>query len=191
MSAAFLIVDVQNDFTEGGALAVAGGQSVARGISQYLADNRSDYALIAASRDWHDPDTDNGGHFADEPDFVDTWPAHCVAGTPGADYHANLDTDLIDVHIRKGQDRPAYSAFEGISTEEDRPLAQLLVDAGITRLDVAGLATDHCVRASALDARAAGLDVRVLLELSAGVAPDTTAAALTDMTAAGVELVEA
>lgn len=187
MSAGFLIVDVQNDFTEGGALAVAGGRAVAAGITEYLTAHRDDYALIAASRDWHDPASDNGGHFAEAPDFRDTWPVHCVAGTPGAEYHEALDTDLVDVHVRKGLDSPAYSAFEG-ATADQRSLATALHGAGITRLDVAGLATDHCVRASALDARNAGLEVRVLEFLSAGVAPDTTEAARQQMASAGITL---
>lgn len=188
MANAFLIVDIQNDFTEGGALAVTGGRDVAAGISEYLAEHGDDYALIAASRDWHDPESDNEGHLSADPDYVDTWPAHCVAGTEGAQYHPALNTEPIDVHVRKGQGIPAYSAFEG-TTDEGRKLLGVLTDAGITRLDVAGLATDHCVRASALDAKAAGMDVRVLLDLSAGVADETTAAALDQLRQAGVELV--
>ena len=104
-----LIVDVQNDFTEGGALGVDGGTEVARGITRYLHDRASDYDVVIASRDWHDPDNDNGGHFAtgDEPNFVDTWPAHCVAGTFGAEYHPELDIAQIDIHVKKGQGEPA------------------------------------------------------------------------------------
>ncbi|NLT28940.1 MAG: isochorismatase family protein [Propionibacterium sp.] len=188
MTTALLIVDVQNDFTEGGALAVTGGDAVAAGVTRHLAEHGAQYALIAASRDWHDPDSDNSGHLAEAPDYVDTWPAHCVAGTEGAEYDPGLNTEPIDVHVRKGQGIPAYSAFEG-RTDDGATLLEKLTSAGITDLDVVGLATDHCVRASALDARAAGLDVRVLLELCAGVAEDTTEAALAELREAGVELV--
>src|ERR1700744_2014464 len=105
---ALFLIDVQNDFTEGGALAVAGGASVAEKVTAYLRAHPHDYDVVFASRDWHDATNDNGGHFASSPDFVDSWPPHCVAGTPGAEYHPALDTSLIDIHVRKGQGRPAY-----------------------------------------------------------------------------------
>ena len=115
---------------------------------------------------------------------------HCVAGTPGAAYHPDLATDAIDAHVRKGQGRPAYSAFEGV-LEDGEPLAALLAERGITDIDVAGIATDYCVRASALDAAATGARVRVLTDLVAGVAPASSAAALEELRAAGVETVPA
>ena len=159
MGRGILIVDVQHDFTEGGALGTDGGAAVAAAISAHLA--RTDYALVVASRDWHDADGDNGGHFAAAPDFVDSWPVHCVAGTPGADYHAALDADRIDVHIRKGQGQPAYSAFEG-TADDGRTLDVVLEEAGIDELDVVGIATDHCVKASALDAALGSGSVTVI-----------------------------
>ena len=190
MTRALLIVDVQNDFTEGGALGVDGGAAVARRITEHLAAHRGDYALVAASRDWHDGDTDNGGHFATgaAPDFTVTWPVHCVAGTSGAEYHPDLDVSGVDVHVRKGQGRPAYSAFEG-TTDDGRSLAEVLHERGVTDLDVVGIATDYCVRASALDALESGERVRVLTDLVAGVAPATSAAALEEFRAVGVETV--
>ena len=147
-----LIVDVQNDFTEGGALGVDGGTAVARGISAYLAQHRGDYGVVIASRDWHNPEGDNGGHFAldSEPNFVDTWPVHCVAGTFGAEYHPELDITQVDVHVKKGQGEPAYSMFEGI-TDDGHTVQEVLEARGISSVDVVGIATDHCVRASALD----------------------------------------
>ncbi|MGJ3509577.1 isochorismatase family protein [Enemella sp. A6] len=190
MTRALLIVDIQNDFTEGGSLAVAGGGAVAAGITQHLEEHGDDYSLITASRDWHDADSDNSGHFSDSPDYVDTWPPHCVAGTQGAEYHPALNTEPVDVHVRKGQGIPAYSAFEGTTDKGDR-LLEALNEADIKQVDVVGLATDHCVRASALDARAAGLEVRVLLDLCAGVAAETTEKALAELRAAGVEVVGA
>lgn len=191
MTRALLIVDVQNDFTEGGALGVDGGAAVAAGISAHLARHPEDYDLVVASRDWHDGDSDNGGHFASgAPDFVSTWPVHCVAGTPGADYHPDLDVERIDAHVRKGQGEPAYSAFEGV-LDDGESLAGLLAERGVTDLDVAGIATDHCVRASALDAVATGVRVRVLTDLVAGVAASSSAAALEELRAAGIETVPA
>ncbi|WP_309129502.1 isochorismatase family protein [Microbacterium sp.] len=187
MSRALLIVDVQNDFTEGGALAVTGGDDVASGVSALLADHAGNYAVILASRDWHDADGDNGGHFADEPDFVDTWPVHCVAGTPGADYDPLLTTDAITHHIRKGQGRPAYSLFEG--TDDDEATAgEILAAHGVTEADIVGIATDHCVRASALDAIAHGVRVRVLSDLVAGVGAASTEAALFELAHAGAQI---
>lgn len=181
-------MDVQNDFTEGGALGVEGGAAVARSISEHLAAHRSDYDLVAASRDWHDGTGDNGGHFATgaEPDYTVTWPVHCVAGTPGAAYHPDLETAGIDVHVRKGQGRPAYSAFEGMTEDGGRSLAEVLLERGITDLDVVGIATDYCVRASALDALESGQRVRVLTGLVAGVAPATSAAALDEFRRVGI-----
>ncbi len=187
---ALLIVDVQNDFTEGGALGVDGGAAVAAGITEHLSAHAGDYALVAASRDWHDGGNDNGGHFATSaaPDFTVTWPVHCVAGTMGAEYHPALDTAVIDVHVKKGQGTPAYSAFQG-TTDDGRSLGEVLHERGVTDLDVVGIATDYCVRASALDAQGSGTRVRVLTDLIAGVAPETSAAALEEFRAVGVETV--
>jgi nicotinamidase/pyrazinamidase len=185
MSRALFIIDVQNDFTEGGALGVDGGAAVAAGISAYLAAHAGDYSWIFASRDSHDGDNDNGGHFASaEPNFIDTWPVHCVAGTPGADYHPDLDTSAVDFHIRKGQGRPAYSIFEG-TAEDGTGVSSILTEKGVTEVDVVGIATDHCVRASALDAIAHGAHVRILTDLIAGVAADSSAAALAELGHAG------
>ncbi|WP_394551049.1 isochorismatase family protein [Agromyces sp. MMS24-JH15] len=189
MSRAILIVDVQNDFTEGGALGVDGGAAVAGRISEYLAAHRDEYDLVVASRDWHHGDDDNGGHFAEEPDFVDTWPPHCVAGTPGAEYHPAFDTAHVDVHVRKGMGEPAYSAFEG-EAEDGRSLGELLAERGITEVDVAGLATDYCVRRSALDALEHGQHVRVFTDLVAGVHEDRSADALAELGHAGATIVE-
>ncbi|MDR6867629.1 nicotinamidase/pyrazinamidase [Microbacterium resistens] len=189
MTRALLIVDVQNDFTEGGALAVAGGDAVASGISDYLDATVGQYDIVIASRDWHDAEGDNGGHFAEQPDFVDTWPVHCVAGTAGAEYDPLLRTASITDHVRKGQGRPAYSMFEGVA-DDGATVAGLLSARGVLAADVVGLATDHCVRASALDAIAHGVHVRILTDLVAGVGVESSAAALAELAHAGAELVE-
>lgn len=191
MAKALLMIDVQNDFTEDGALAVAGGDAVAAGLTEFLLTNRGDYDYIVASRDWHDGDNSNGGHFAldgDEPDFIDTWPVHCVAGTTGAEYDDNLEA-RIDIHVKKGQGEPAYSAFEG-TLDDGRSLSEALDDLDVDSLDVAGIATDYCVLQSALDGLDQGFDVRVLVPLTAGVAEQSTAAALEELSAAGAELIE-
>lgn len=187
MPRALLIIDVQNDFTEGGALGVEGGAAVAAAVTSLVQATPGGYDLVMASRDWHDAEGDNGGHFAGDsaPDFVSTWPVHCVAGTAGADYHPALAADAIDVHVKKGQGKPAYSLFEGTTDDGVSP-AEVLSAAGIDAVDIVGIATDHCVRASALDAVGAGLRVRVLSDLVAGVAPGPSAAALDELRAAGV-----
>ena len=189
MIRALFVIDVQNDFTEGGALGVEGGEAVAAAITLYLAQHPHRYDQVFASRDWHDADNDNGGHFAttDAPDFVTTWPVHCVAGTTGADYHPALNTSEVTVGVRKGQGRPAYSIFEGV-TDEGEPLTQRLDDLGVEEIDVVGIATDYCVLASALDAVATGRIVRVLDDLVAGVATVSSALALEQLMAAGVRV---
>lgn len=188
MSRALFIVDVQNDFTERGALGVTGGDEVAERISTYLAAHSADYEIVVASRDWHDGDNDNGGHFSPAPDFVDTWPVHCVADTYGAAYDDVFDTAAVTHHLKKGQGKPAYSLFEGVS-DDGNTAAALLDEYGIRDIDVVGLATDYCVRASALDALAHGRRVRVFTDLVAGVHPESSAAALAEIEAAGAEVV--
>ncbi|MET4051047.1 nicotinamidase/pyrazinamidase [Frigoribacterium sp. PvP054] len=185
MTRALFVVDVQNDFTEGGALGVTGGAHVAQAVTAHLRAHPDRYDLVVASRDWHSPDGDNGGHFSTAPDFVDSWPPHCVQGSAGADYHPDLDTSAVDVHVLKGDGRPAYSLFDGL-VEGGPSIARVLSDRGVDEVEVVGLATDHCVRASALDAVAAGLRVSVLTDLVAGVAQGPSEAALAELRAAGV-----
>nr|WP_182380711.1 isochorismatase family protein [Nocardioides sp. WS12] len=190
MQRGLIVVDVQNDFVEGGSLGVTGGREVAGRISAHLAATAGDYALVAASRDWHHANDTNGGHFhapGEDPDFVNTWPVHCVQGDAGSDYAPELVTDAVTHHVVKGMGEAAYSAFEGV-TEDGARLADLLRAAGVTEVDVTGIATDYCVRATALDAVKEGFVVRLLPGLHAGVAPDSSAAALEEMAAAGVEV---
>jgi nicotinamidase/pyrazinamidase len=189
MSKALLVVDVQNDFCEGGSLAVTGGAAVAKKISEFI--KSSSYDLVVASRDWHDSDNDNSGHFAEsgaEPNYKTSWPVHCVAKSEGANYHPNLELDLIQEHVFKGQGAHGYSAFEGV-TESGGTLANLLSEKGIDQLDVVGIATDHCVLASALDAKKLGLAVRVISSLTAGVSPESTERAIDSLIDSGVEVV--
>lgn len=189
MTTALVVVDVQNDFCEGGSLAVAGGTEAAGRISALLSGAAgAAYAHVVATRDYHD---DPGGHFARppaEPDFVDSWPPHCVIGTPGADFSPALDTRRIEEVFSKGQRAAAYSGFEGAAPGGET-LADWLRARGVDAVDVVGIATDHCVRATALDAAAEGFATRVLLDHTAGVARATTTAALDQLREAGVRLV--
>ena len=179
-----MIVDVQNDFCEGGSLAVQGGAATAAAISAYLTAEGPTYAHIIASRDYH---IDPGSHFSASPDYSRSWPPHCVAGSTGAQFHPDFDTSAVDAVFSKGAHEAAYSAFEG-TDEAGTPLGTWLREHGVDELDVVGLATDYCVRATALDAAKQGFATRVLLRLTAGVDPLTTREALAAMRAAGVEL---
>lgn len=183
MVTALIVVDVQNDFCEGGSLAVEGGAAVADLWTRRLA--QGDYEFAVATADHH---VDPVGHFADEPDFVDTWPRHCEAGTRGAAFHRGLDTSRLDALFLKGRHTAAYSGFEGLCGSDT--LDDWLRARGVDQLEIGGLATDHCVRATALDAVRLGYRVVVRTDLVAGVAPDTTAAAFAEMAAAGVHLVD-
>jgi nicotinamidase/pyrazinamidase len=188
MARALLVIDVQNDFCEGGALAVEGGAQVARKISSYL--ETANYDLVVASRDWHDADSTNSGHFAEagsEPNYTTTWPVHCVADTEGANYHPNLSTAKIDVDIYKGQGQNGYSIFEGV-TKQGQSFADLLDSKAITEVDVVGIATDHCVLASATDSKKHGLTVRVISSLTAGVSAESTEKAIDQMIDDGIEV---
>jgi nicotinamidase/pyrazinamidase len=182
---ALVVVDVQNDFCEGGSLGVAGGAHVARAITDHARAHAGDYAQVVGTLDHH---VDPGAHFSDDPDYVDSWPRHCEVGTHGAEPHRAVDTSLVAAWFRKGAHAAAYSGFEG-ADDKGTALADWLRAHEVDEVDVVGIATDHCVRATALDAARAGLRTRVLLDLTAGVAEATTAAALDEMRSAGVELV--
>lgn len=174
MIRALIVVDVQNDFCEAGSLAVDGGNQVARDTRAYLEASGENYDLVVATRDWHDPNSDNGGHISAEPDFIDTWPPHCVAGTPGADFHPELwpaSGRYPDIEVKKGQGVPAYSGFQG-TDENGKPLAEILRDAGVTEVDLVGIAFDYCVKQTATDAVNNGFKANVLRNLTAAIHPD-------------------
>jgi nicotinamidase/pyrazinamidase len=182
---ALIVVDVQNDFCEGGSLPVVGGAAVAAAISGHIA--RGGYDHVVATRDYH---VDPGDHFSETPDFVRSWPVHCVAGTPGASFHPELDVAGIEAVFSKGAHAAAYSGFEG-SAPDGRSLADWLRARDVATVDVVGIATDHCVRATALDAAREGFATTVLLDLTAGVAQSTVDSAVAELRAAEVGLVGA
>jgi nicotinamidase/pyrazinamidase len=184
VSRALIIVDVQNDFCEGGSLPVGGGAAVAKGISLVLDKAGARWDHVVATKDYH---IDPGSHFSEHPDYADTWPVHCVAGSTGSEFHPELDTGRIEAVFHKGAHKAAYSGFEG-TTEAGETLAGWLRDKGVTEVEVVGIATDHCVRATALDAVAEGFATTVLLELTAGVARASTDAALDQFRAASVAM---
>jgi nicotinamidase/pyrazinamidase len=190
MKQALIVVDVQNDFCEGGSLPVTGGARVASDISELLHHwTRKDpkapsYDVVVATKDHH---IDPGAHWSKEPDYVDTWPVHCEVGTDGEAFHPNLDPQPFDAVFLKGEHVAAYSGFEG-RDGSGTALADWLRSHGVDRVDVCGIATDHCVRATALDAVHHGFTTRLLLDLCAGVAPASTEKALAEMRAAGVSV---
>ncbi|MGK5629907.1 isochorismatase family protein [Streptomyces sp. URMC 123] len=188
MHRALIVVDVQNDFCEGGSLAVAGGADVAAAITDLVGQAPAGYRHVVATRDVH---IEPGEHFSDHPDYVRTWPVHCRAGTEGSGFHPNfapaVASGAVDAVFDKGAYAAAYSGFEGVD-ENGTPLAAWLRDRGVSEVDVVGIATDHCVRATALDAVREGFATHVLLHLTVGVAEETTRAALEELRAAGVEL---
>lgn len=206
MSKALLIVDVQKDFCAGGTLATERGAEVAALISEYLENHHQDYEAIAATQDWH---ISPGDHFSDQPDFKDSWPVHCQAETPGAELHEDLDTDYIQAYFRKGAYEAAYSGFEGLLAPEDSvmtgereagaqaveegpkvSLDDWLAQQGIEDVDVVGIASDYCVKATALDAVEAGYETRVLLDLTAPVHEDSLEDLVDELENAGVTVAE-
>jgi nicotinamidase/pyrazinamidase len=164
---ALVVVDVQRDFCEGGSLAVTGGLAVAANVKELLASDHG-YAAVVATRDHH---IDPGSHFSAAPDYVDSWPPHCVVGTDGVVLSDPLETADFDAVFDKGEYAAAYSGFEGVDAD-GAGLAAWLRAHGIDRVDVCGIATDYCVRATALDAAHEGFSPTVLAGLTAAVAPE-------------------
>lgn len=207
MTKALIIVDVQNDFCAGGALATDRGAKVAALISEYVEDNHHRYEAVVATQDWH---IDPGAHFSDTPDFVDSWPVHCVANTEGAEIHPNLDTDYIEAYFRKGRYEAAYSGFEGLQAPEESvmtgehepgatlddegpktPLADWLDEHEIQDVDIVGIATDYCVLATAKDAVDAGYETRVLIDLTAPVHENKLDEVIAEMEDEGITVKQA
>jgi nicotinamidase/pyrazinamidase len=184
---ALIVVDVQRDFCEGGSLAVPGGEAAAAAISDLIDAADGAYALVVATRDWH---VEPGAHFAapgTDPDYDKTWPRHCVAGTPGAEWHPDLRLPADTTVVSKGETAAAFSGFEG-RDDQGRTLAEVLRAADVGRVDVVGIATSYCVKATALDAVKAGFSTRVLAPLTADVDPAVTPRTLERLRKAGVTI---
>lgn len=182
---ALLIVDVQNDFCPGGALPVPEGDAVVVPLNALAEKVAREGGLVVASRDWHPRTT---RHFAE---FGGKWPVHCVQSTPGAEFHPDLRLPEGTVIVSKGtsEQDDGYSAFEG-RTDEGKTLQEVLSERGIRKVLVGGLATDYCVRASALDALQHGYEVYLLTDAIRGVnlQPDDSARAVAEMESAGAKL---
>lgn len=205
MTRALIIVDVQNDFCPGGPLETRRGGEVASLVSEYLQTHHAAYDVVITTQDWH---VDPGEHFSSTPDFKESWPVHCVADSSGAALHPDLETDAVDAYFRKGEYEAAYSGFEGLLAPEESvmtgdhepgqmpedtlkiSLDDWLQEQEVTDVDVVGIATDYCVRATALDAVDAGYETRVLIDLTASVAEDSEQDAIHDMEDAGIEIIE-
>lgn len=182
MTKALIVVDVQKDFCEGGSLAVAGGAATAARISELLLSGTHGYDVVVATRDHH---IDPGAHFSSDPDFIDSWPPHCVVGTDGVEFHDQLTFRDFAAVFDKGEYQAAYSGFEGKDAQGRTPQL-FLADAGVDQVDVVGIATDYCVRATALDAANGGFSTTVRLDYTAAVAPDRIQQTYDDWAAAGV-----
>ncbi|HEV2141680.1 MAG TPA: isochorismatase family protein [Candidatus Dormibacteraeota bacterium] len=182
------MVDPQVDFVEGGSLAVQGGLTVAAMIARHVRHFKYEYQFVVASRDYHENAPD---HISDHPDFINTWPPHCMVGTPGAAFVPTIQNlvreKLIQAVVTKGRNAAAYSAFDGLDAR-GHYLLDVLKEQRVDHIDVCGIATDYCVRASALDARKNQFQVRVLVNLCAAVNEATGQQALDEMKAAGCQL---
>lgn len=185
-----VVVDVQNDFCEGGALGVPGGMALAAEISVFLDKKAHLFSAVVASKDWHTAESDNGGHIAtsgDEPNFSTTWPEHCIAHSWGAEYSASLDTELIHHHVKKGQGSPGYSAFEGVDSRGNT-LHSILDEAGTRSVAIVGIALEHCVAATAKDAIEKGYEVIVLTSLCASIDPIRAEERVNELAGRGVRI---
>ena len=180
-SSVLVLVDLQNDFLPGGSLGTKMGNVVAAAVADYVREHGNDYAYIVATKDWH---IDPGTHFSDNPDFVDSWPPHCVKSTTGADFGPQIDASEVDEVFYKGEYEAAYSGFEGHASSGET-MSAWLKDRNITHLDVVGIATDHCVRATALDALDDGFTVTVFADKTAPVSQERAAESLREIEAAG------
>jgi nicotinamidase/pyrazinamidase len=185
---ALIIVDVQNDFTEGGTLEVAGGDEAAYRIGAYLGHARRHYALVVTTQDWHIEPKD--GHFTE-------YPVHCVAGSGGAELDSELSrgagreiSELVDSHLYKGHYAGDLSGFAGMD-EAGRRLGDLLSNHGVTAVDVCGLAEDICVAATIRDALAAGLSARLLTDLSRATSAGAARATELELASDGAAVIEA
>lgn len=183
---AIVVVDVQNDFCEGGALAVAGGNEVAEAVADWVQNiphEEDDVYTVVATQDWHINPKD---HFSETPDYVDTWPPHCEVGTRGAELHPALRDFEFDVVFHKGEWHAAYSGFEGWSKVPSQTLHTYLQAQNVEMVVVVGLAFDYCVAATAKDAARTGYRTVVLTNFTASVHPENNAKTMRELQESGV-----
>lgn len=170
---ALILVDIQNDFVEGGSLAVEGGLDLAARLASFLTSGGFEkYDFIVTTQDWH---IDPGDHFSDHPDFVDSWPEHCIATETGSDIVERLRSVLdgkVDLAVHKGEYEAAYSGFEGHIVGSTDLLADRLRELDVIDVDVVGIATDYCVHRSAVDSAFEGFNTRFLSEFGVGINPE-------------------
>lgn len=191
MKRALIVVDVQNDFVEGGALACEGGKAVAEKIKAYIYKHGKKYDLLISTQDWHKENDSNGGHIATAPDYVDSWPAHCTAESKGGEFAWPLEASDFDCHIKKGYGVPAYSGFEGKDLELKKTMKEILRDSEIQEVDVVGIAADYCVLQTALDVLKSGFKLRVLADLTASVDKTDGLMAFETLKDKGAEIISA
>jgi nicotinamidase/pyrazinamidase len=191
MRNALLVVDLQNDFLEGGSIPVPGGTQVAAQVSRHIRHFRSEYAFVVATRDVHEDPAD---HFSDKPDYITTWPKHGLIGSRGATLCTpifNLVREkIIQVVVDKGRHAGAASAFEAQDVR-GHMLVDVLREQRVDHIDICGLITEYCIRESALDARKHEFQVRVLVNLCGAASPDNAQRAFEDMKTAGCQLMAA
>lgn len=177
---ALVIVDVQNDFCEGGALPVSGGNAVAEAIADFVETSGHNYNLILFTADWHtSPPSSNGAPVPDSPDFIDPWPAHCIKNTRGAAFHdaiGRIPKYREDI-FRKSQEHANYSGLHGINSNGDT-LAEVLKFSEIKHVDIVGIAGEFCIKYTALDCVAEGFVVSVLPRMVASIGGAATTAAV-------------
>jgi len=188
---ALIIVDVQNDFVEGGSLAVTGGEDLAKRLARKVSDGwLNDYEVVVTTQDWH---IEPGDHFAETPDFVDSWPVHCEAGEYGAEIvqplKAALD-DRVDYHVKKGQYEAAYSGFEGVVVENGKTLEETLKNENVRKVEIVGIASDYCVAKTAFSAKDAGFNTAVLDNYTAAISSERMDVIAIEYKTLGISLVE-
>lgn len=191
MPKALIIVDMQVDFCDGGALGVPGGHHLATQINLHLTKNYNEYRTIVTSQDWHKADDPNGGHISDEPDYHFSWPPHCIQGTHGAELSDQLTTRYVDQYFLKGNGKPSYSAFEGTSLSNGDSLNDYLIDQGVDAVDIVGIATEYCVKATAIDAVLAGYQTSLIDPLNLPIDPLAGQFAIDELKRLGVQMVDA
>lgn len=180
---AFICVDTQNDFCEGGSLAVEGGRQVATDILNFIAkESGKMFSYSLATKDWH-LNGPNHGHISPTPDFKDTWPAHCIGGSHGSNFRGPLNGEVFQDVFKKGRGVPAYSGFQGVGSRTNLLLEEYLREREVDTLMVAGIATDYCVKATVLDGLDKGFNVTVVSDLTVAVGDKD--AALLEMAIAG------